>query len=82
MPLLNQELGYTQNDFALILFFYGFSYALGQFYNGFLSDRFGPRSVVGLGLLLIVVANILLGFSSDLLVFGLTVAGIMDRTDA
>ena len=71
MPLLNQALGYTKDDFALLLFFYSLFYALGQFYNGFLSDRFGPRIIVGIGLLLSITANIFMGFGAGLFVFGI-----------
>ena len=71
MPLLNQDLGFTKDNFAMVLFLYSLFYALGQFYNGFLSDKFGPRLVVGIGLFLSVLANIFLGFGSALLVFGL-----------
>ncbi|MFH1718261.1 MAG: MFS transporter [Planctomycetota bacterium] len=71
MPLLNQDLGFTKDSFAMVLFFYGLFYALGQFYNGFFSDKFGPRLVVGIGLFLSVLANIFLGCGTALLVFGL-----------
>jgi len=69
MPLLNRDLGFTKDNFAMALFFYSLFYALGQFYNGFLSDRFGPRLVVGVGLFLSVLANIFLGFGATLAVF-------------
>ena len=71
MPLLDQDLGFTIDHFAMLLFLYSLFYALGQFYNGFLSDKFGPRLIVGIGLFLSVLANIFLGFGATLLVFGL-----------
>jgi sugar phosphate permease len=46
---------------ANIVFGYSLLYALGQFGCGFLSDRFGPRRVVGTGLVLIVASNLLMG---------------------
>ena len=58
MPLLSQDHGFTKDNFALLLFFYSLFYALGQFYNGFLSDKFGPRLVVGIGLFLSIFANV------------------------
>jgi len=70
MPLLSQDQGFTKDDFAMVLFFYSLFYALGQFYNGFLSDKFGPRLIVGIGLFLSVLANIFMGFGAALLVFG------------
>ncbi len=57
MPLLIHNQGFTEDNFAMVLFFYGLFYALGQFYNGFLSDKFGPRLIVGIGLFLVVLAN-------------------------
>jgi sugar phosphate permease len=71
MPLLNRDLGFTKDDFAMVLFFYSLFYALGQFYNGFLSDRFGPRLIVGIGLFLSILASVFMGFSAALLLFGL-----------
>jgi sugar phosphate permease len=71
MPLLDQDLGFTKDNFAVLLFCYNLFYALGQFYNGFLSDKFGPRLIVGIGLFLSVLANMFLGFGTALLVFGL-----------
>lgn len=71
MPLLTQDLGFTKDQFAMVLFLFGLFYAVGQFYNGFLSDKFGPRLIVGIGLLLSVLANIVMGFGAALLAFGL-----------
>ncbi len=71
MPLLSQDQGFTTTNFAIILSLYGLFYALGQFCNGFLSDKFGPRLVVGIGLFLSILASIFMGFSAALLVFGL-----------
>ena len=71
MPLLSQDKGFTKDNFAMVLFFYGLFYALGQFYNGFLSDKFGPRLIVGIGLFVSILANIFMGFGTALLVFGL-----------
>ena len=71
MPLLNRDLGFTKDDFAMVLFFYSLFYALGQFYNGFLSDMFGPRLIFGIGLFLSILASVFMGFSAALLLFGL-----------
>ena len=69
IPLLTQELGYTKMDFARVIFLYSLFYALGQFYNGFLSDRFGPRLIVSIGLLVSVFANVWMGFGTTLTMF-------------
>lgn len=62
MPLLKEELQFTGDDFKWIIFAYSLSYMLGQFISGVLSDRHGPRLVVGFGLTVAVVANLLMGF--------------------
>jgi OPA family sugar phosphate sensor protein UhpC-like MFS transporter len=69
MPLLSDDLGYTKLDFANVIFAYSLLYMLGQFLNGMLSDRFGARFMVGLGLLVSVGANVALGFTTTLLGF-------------
>ncbi|MHC4330183.1 MAG: MFS transporter [Planctomycetota bacterium] len=71
MPLLNRDLGFTKHNFAMVLFCYSLFYALGQFYNGFLSDKFGPRLIVGIGLFVSILASVFMGFSAALLLFGL-----------
>jgi sugar phosphate permease len=71
MPLLIQDYGFTIDNFAMFLGCYSFFYAVGQFYNGFLSDKFGPRLIVGIGMFVSILANIFMGFSATLLVFGL-----------
>ena len=44
-----------------IYFLYSLLYTVGQFCCGPLSDRFGPKTVVGVGLVGIATANILMG---------------------
>jgi len=74
MPVLQSELGLDKLRLANIVFGYSLCYSLGQFVAGPLSDRFGPRLVVGGGLALAVISNLLMGFSttySALLLLGL-----------
>ena len=58
IPLLKVELGYTTEELAWMLTGYSVIYMLGQFANGMLSDRFGPRLIVGVGLVIAVVSNV------------------------
>ena len=51
---------------ANIVFGYSLLYAIGQFVFGFLSDRIGPRRVVGAGLLFVVASNLLMGLHASL----------------
>lgn len=69
MPLLKSELGFTVNDLAWLIFGYNLFYMLGQFGCGVLSDRWGPRLVVGLGMIVAVVANVWMGFASTFILF-------------
>ena len=69
MPLLTDEFGFTKTDLAWILTGYSLIYMLGQFANGLLSDRFGPRLIVGVGLLISVFSSVVMGFGASLLLF-------------
>ncbi|MCH7958766.1 MAG: MFS transporter [Candidatus Hydrogenedentes bacterium] len=72
MPILTEELGYTKLDFAWMITGYSIIYMLGQFANGALSDRFGPRLIVGIGLIVSIASNVAMGLAaSTLLFFGL-----------
>src|SRR5690606_37682278 len=63
---LEAELGFENSDYAGIIFVYSLVYTLGQFLNGYLSDAFGPRRVVTMGLLLAAVGNLMIGLSFSL----------------
>jgi sugar phosphate permease len=66
MPLLASDLGYSNLQLANVVFGYSLLYSLGQFGFGVLADRFGSRFIVGLGLFVAVVSNLLLGFASSI----------------
>jgi OPA family glycerol-3-phosphate transporter-like MFS transporter len=69
MPLLQHELGDTNMQLAGVIFGYSCSYTIGQFCSGILSDFFGPRKVVGIGMFVVAVSNILMGFQTSLSAF-------------
>lgn len=72
MPMLMDDLGYTKAQLAWMISGYSFIYMLGQFANGMLSDRFGPRLIVGVGLLVSVASNVAMGLGASVLIlFGL-----------
>lgn len=82
LPALHGAPGLDSLELANIVFGYSLLYALGQFGCGFLSDTFGPRRIVGAGLVLIVASNLLMGMHSAplwLLIFA-TVNGIGQST--
>ena len=60
LPLLHDSEGLSRLHLANIVFGYSLLYAIGQFTCGLLSDRFGPRRVVGAGLVIIVLSNLLM----------------------
>jgi MFS transporter, OPA family, sugar phosphate sensor protein UhpC len=62
MPVLSRELHTTKEEFAIVISIYSLTYMLGQFLNGYLSDRHGPRLIVGIGLLLSVISNLMMGW--------------------
>lgn len=66
MPLLTGELGWSKLQLANIVFAYSLLYAIGQFANGSLADRFGARWVVGFGMFLSIFANLAMGMQASL----------------
>ncbi len=61
LPLLAGASALGSVQLANIVFGYSLLYAVGQFAFGFLSDRIGPKRVVGAGLLIIVASNVAMG---------------------
>jgi len=64
MPLMKEELHFTDLDLSKIIFVYSLTYMLGQFVSGVLSDRHGPRLIVSLGMVVAVIANLCMGFAA------------------
>lgn len=62
MPLLARDEGFTNSQLADALFVYSLFYCGGQFVSGMLSDRFGPRLIVTLGMLTSAAATAAIGF--------------------
>jgi len=62
MPVISRELSTSKEEFAFVITIYSVMYMLGQFLNGYLSDRHGPRLIVGIGLLLSVISNLMMGW--------------------
>src|SRR5437773_6216701 len=66
MPYLHDDFGYTKNDLAIAITGYNLFYMLGQFGNGAAADRFGPRLIVGVGLLVAAFSNFAMGFAASI----------------
>jgi sugar phosphate permease len=62
MPVMSRELNTSKEEFAFVITVFSIMYMLGQFLNGYLSDRHGPRLIVAIGLLLSVISNLLMGW--------------------
>jgi len=62
MPMLSHDLGISNFQFATIIAVFSFVYMAGQFINGYLSDKIGAKKIVTIGLLLVIMANLMMGF--------------------
>jgi MFS transporter, OPA family, glycerol-3-phosphate transporter len=71
---LQKEFLWTESDFGMVLTALTIMYAVGQFVNGQLADRFGTRVIATLGALGSVAMN--------LAVYVLTLGGAMDSADS
>lgn len=70
-PEFMKEFGWGEEIIGIIITVYGIAYAAGQFINGTLGDKFGPKKVMITGLGLTVLMNILLGFSMTITMIGI-----------
>ena len=75
-------MGLDNSDYASIIFVYSLVYTIGQFVNGYLSDTFGPRKVVTVGLFLAAIGNLFLGmtFSAGVVIFLIAANGYGQST--
>ncbi len=71
-----KELGLTDLQYANYIFVYSLMYCVGQFVNGVLSDRYGPRIIVGAGLFLSALSNMVLGFTGTVFALVLFLCGV------
>jgi OPA family sugar phosphate sensor protein UhpC-like MFS transporter len=69
MPMLEHDLGFSKLQIANLIAGFNLIYILGQFSGGMLSDRFGARLIVGMGLVVSICSNLLMGFASSLAMF-------------
>lgn len=79
---MEADLGLDNSDYASIIFVYSLIYTIGQFVNGYLSDKFGPRKIVSMGLFLAAIVNFFLGlsFSAGIIVFLIALNGYGQST--
>lgn len=60
LPVLHDAKRLSSIELANIVFGYSLLYAIGQFICGPLSDRYGARQIVGLGLVVIILSNFMM----------------------
>ncbi|WP_421919287.1 MFS transporter [Marinifilum sp.] len=65
---MQAEYGFDNNDYALMVGVYSLAYMLGQYISGYLSDKYGPRIIVGTGMILSILANLFFGVMGTIVV--------------
>lgn len=68
LPGIMKEFGYSKTDVGLIGSILFVTYAIGQFINGQLGDKFGARKLITLGIVVSAILNLIFGFSKTFLV--------------
>ena len=71
MPVMEETLGIGKSQLGLFLTLHGLLYGISKFANGVIGDRANARWFMVLGLVSSAVVNILFGFSSAIITFGL-----------
>ena len=75
LPLLSEELGYTNAELGVLGSLLYVSYAISKGCFGFVGDRVDPRRFMAVGLALSAVMNICFSFSTSLVAFGIFCCG-------
>jgi len=70
MPAMQIDLGITKTELGLFLTLHGLIYGISKFVNGFIGDRVNARYFMVTGLVLSAACNLIFGFSSAVVVFG------------
>lgn len=71
MPIMARELGIDKVAFGTFLSLQGVLYGVSKFANGFLADRANARTFMTSALIVSALVNVIFGFSSSVIVFGL-----------
>lgn len=76
MPGIMNEFGISKTEMGGVLTALLAAYALGQFINGQLGDKFGARKIITLGVLGSAFLNLIFGFSNGVLILMMLVWGL------
>ena len=68
-PGIQEEFGFSSQTFGWIITIFTLTYAGGQFINGFLGDRYGPKIILVIGGVGGIAANVAFGLSGTLTFF-------------
>ena len=71
MPVLNSDLGFSEEALGVFLTAHGVIYGISKFANGFLGDRCNARAIMVTGLVASAAMNVLFGTSSGLWTLGI-----------
>lgn len=71
MPGMQDDLGISKTDLGIFLTLHGLVYGVSRFANGYIGDKVDPRKFMVIGLVLAAICNLIFGFSSAVLVFGI-----------
>lgn len=63
IPIIQNEFGFSKTEVGIVASALLAAYAIGQFVNGQLGDKFKARRMIALGLIASAILNILFGFS-------------------
>lgn len=70
-PFLVNDLGLTKSDIGTLASIWAITYAISKFTSAILADRSNPRYFMAIGLILTGLFNVLFGFSSTIVLFGI-----------
>ena len=76
LPGIMEEYGISKTAMGSVLTALFAFYALGQFINGQLGDKFGPRKLITIGIFASVLLNIMFGFSHGVLIAMIAIWGL------
>ena len=71
MPVIEEDLGIGKQQLGLALTMHGLLYGVSKFANGIVGDRLNARWFMASGLVICALINVMFGWSSTILAFGM-----------
>jgi sugar phosphate permease len=66
LPGIEQDLGYSKKELGTVLMALKLAYGVGQFINGQLAERWNPKVLIAIGLLVSAALNVVFGWATSL----------------